>query len=232
MSLIQLHRVDFSIGGPLLLEHVDLSIDRNERVCIVGRNGEDKSTLMKLIAGELKPDDGEVRVQNGIVIARMAQERPALLVGAGTVLDRISLDIAIKSGAQFGLAPGFDAEIVDHAADAGFPFVPGIMTPSELSAAMRRGAQAVKFFPAGTIGGPEALKSIAAPFAHLGLKFIPTGGVSPANLADWLKVPGVAAVGGTWIAKTEDIRNAQWAKIAANCREAVAAVQQHRHARA
>ena len=166
------------------------------------------------------------------VIARMAQERPLLLVGAGTVLDRISLDIAIKSGAQFGLAPGFDAEIVDHAADAGFPFVPGIMTPSELSAAMRRGAQAVKFFPAGTIGGPEALKSIAAPFAHLGLKFIPTGGVSPANLADWLKVPGVAAVGGTWIAKTEDIRNAQWAKIAANCREAVAAVQQHRHARA
>ena len=166
------------------------------------------------------------------VIARMAQERPSLLVGAGTVLDRISLDIAIKSGAQFGLAPGFDAEIVDHAADAGFPFVPGIMTPSELSAAMRRGAQAVKFFPAGTIGGPEALKSIAAPFAHLGLKFIPTGGVSPANLADWLKVPGVAAVGGTWIAKTEDIRNAQSAKIAANCREAVAAVQQHRHARA
>jgi 2-dehydro-3-deoxyphosphogluconate aldolase/(4S)-4-hydroxy-2-oxoglutarate aldolase len=162
------------------------------------------------------------------VIARMAQERPALLVGAGTVLDRISLDIAIKSGAQFGLAPGFDAEIVDHAADAGFPFVPGIMTPSELSAAMLRGALAVKFFPAGTIGGPEALKSIAAPFAHLGLKFIPTGGVSPANLADWLKVPGVAAVGGTWIAKTEDIRNAQWAKIAANCREAVAAVAQRR----
>ncbi|MEW9572170.1 ATP-binding cassette domain-containing protein [Rhodanobacter sp. Si-c] len=76
MSLIQLQRVDFSIGGPLLLEHVDLSIDRNERVCIVGRNGEGKSTLMKLIAGELKPDDGEVRVQGGTVIARMAQEVP------------------------------------------------------------------------------------------------------------------------------------------------------------
>jgi 2-dehydro-3-deoxyphosphogluconate aldolase/(4S)-4-hydroxy-2-oxoglutarate aldolase len=159
------------------------------------------------------------------VIARMASERPALLVGAGTVLDRISLDIAKKSGAQFGLAPGFDAEIVDHAADAGFPFVPGIMTPSELSAAMRRGAQVMKFFPAGTIGGPEALKSIAAPFAHLGLKFIPTGGVTPGNMQDWLRVPGVAAVGGTWIAKTEDIRAAQWDKIAANARAAVAAVQ-------
>jgi ATP-binding cassette subfamily F protein uup len=76
MSLIQLQHVDFSIGGPLLLEHVDLSIEANERVCIVGRNGEGKSTLMKLIAGELHADDGEVRVQNGVVIARMAQEVP------------------------------------------------------------------------------------------------------------------------------------------------------------
>ena len=88
MSLIQLQRVDFSIGGPLLLEHVDLSIDRNERVCIVGRNGEGKSTLMKLIAGELHADDGEVRVQNGVVVARMAQEVPQGT--AGTVFDVVS----------------------------------------------------------------------------------------------------------------------------------------------
>ncbi len=164
------------------------------------------------------------------VIARMAKERPALLVGAGTVLDRTSLDIAKKSGAQFGLAPGFDPEVVDHAADAGFPFVPGIMTPSELTAAMRKGAKVFKFFPAGTIGGPDALKAIAAPFAHLGLKFVPTGGVSPGNMQDWLKVPGVAAVGGTWIAKTEDIREARWDQIAANAREAVAAVRAIRNA--
>ncbi|WP_049621122.1 ATP-binding cassette domain-containing protein [Frateuria defendens] len=76
MSLIQLQRLDFSVGGPLLLEHVDLSIEANERVCIVGRNGEGKSTLMKLIAGELKPDDGEIRLQTGTVVARMAQEVP------------------------------------------------------------------------------------------------------------------------------------------------------------
>jgi 2-dehydro-3-deoxyphosphogluconate aldolase/(4S)-4-hydroxy-2-oxoglutarate aldolase len=162
------------------------------------------------------------------VIARMAKERPNLLVGAGTLLDRISLDIAKKSGAQFGLAPGFDSEVVDHAAANGFPFVPGIMTPSELSAAMRRGAKVVKFFPAGTIGGPDALKSIGAPFAHLGLKFVPTGGVSLSNMADWLKVPGVAAVGGTWIAKTEDIRAERWDQITANAKEAVAAVNKLR----
>jgi len=88
MSLIQLQRVDFSIGGPLLLEQVDLSIEANERVCIVGRNGEGKSTLMKLIAGELKADDGEVRVQNGIVVARMAQEVPQDT--AGSVFDVVA----------------------------------------------------------------------------------------------------------------------------------------------
>ena len=76
MSLLQLQRVDFSVGGPLLLEHVDLAIESNERICIVGRNGAGKSTLMKLLAGELKPDDGEVRAQNGVVVARMAQEVP------------------------------------------------------------------------------------------------------------------------------------------------------------
>ncbi|MFC5739999.1 ATP-binding cassette domain-containing protein [Dyella tabacisoli] len=88
MSLIQLQRVDFSIGGPLLLQSVDLSVEANERVCIVGRNGEGKSTLMKLIAGELHADDGEIRLQSGVVVARMAQEVPQDT--AGTVFDVVS----------------------------------------------------------------------------------------------------------------------------------------------
>ena len=88
MSLVQLQRVDFSIGGPLLLERVDLSIEANERVCIVGRNGEGKSTLLKLISGELRADDGEVRVQNGVVIARLAQEVPQDT--AGSVFDLVA----------------------------------------------------------------------------------------------------------------------------------------------
>ena len=88
MSLIQLQHVDFSIGGPLLLADVDLSIERGERVCVVGRNGEGKSTLMKLIAGQLQPDDGEVRVQGGITVARMAQEVPQST--AGSVFDVVA----------------------------------------------------------------------------------------------------------------------------------------------
>ncbi|MBP6216192.1 MAG: ATP-binding cassette domain-containing protein [Luteimonas sp.] len=88
MSLLQLQRVDYGVGGPLLLDHVDLSIEPGERVCIVGRNGAGKSTLMKLIAGELKPDDGEVRLQSGAVVARMTQEVPQ--DAAGTVFDVVA----------------------------------------------------------------------------------------------------------------------------------------------
>jgi 2-dehydro-3-deoxyphosphogluconate aldolase/(4S)-4-hydroxy-2-oxoglutarate aldolase len=156
------------------------------------------------------------------VIARIARERPSLLVGAGTILDPASLDLARNSGARFGLAPGFDPEVLDRAVDLGFPFAPGVMTPSDLSAASRRGARILKFFPAGTAGGPKALGSISAPFAHLGIKFIPTGGVTQGNLAEWLSLPNVAAVGGTWIAPTADIREGRWKEIAERCREAVA----------
>ena len=85
---MQLQRVDFSIGGPLLLEHVDLTLEANERVCIVGRNGAGKSTLMRLLAGEIFPDDGEVRLQNGVVVARMAQEVPQDT--SGTVFDVVA----------------------------------------------------------------------------------------------------------------------------------------------
>ncbi|WP_202843630.1 ATP-binding cassette domain-containing protein [Luteimonas saliphila] len=91
MSLLQIQRVDFSVGGPLLLEHVDLAIEPGERVCIVGRNGAGKSTLMRLMAGELRPDDGEIRVQGGVVVARMAQEVPQDT--QGTVFDVVALGL-------------------------------------------------------------------------------------------------------------------------------------------
>lgn len=161
-------------------------------------------------------------------LAVLRAERPDFLIGAGTVLDPASLEAAQASGARFGLAPGFDPEIVGAALAAGFPFAPGVMTPSDVSLAVRRGITLMKFFPAGTIGGPAALESIAAPFAHLGLRFVPTGGVSEANMGDWLKLDSVAAVGGTWIARTDDIRKRDWAAITAKARAAVEAVKRLR----
>ena len=162
------------------------------------------------------------------VMARLRAERPDFLVGAGTVLDLDSLDAARASGARFGLSPGYDPVIVAAARGAGFPFAPGVMTPSDVSLAARHGLRVMKFFPAGTIGGPAALDSIAAPFAHLDLRFIPTGGVSEANMGDWLKRKSVAAVGGTWIARTDDISAGRWADITAKARAAVDTVKRYR----
>lgn len=160
------------------------------------------------------------------VLAAMRDARPELCIGAGTILDRDSLKRAIDSGARYGLAPGFDPEIVDAAKAAGLPFCPGIMTPSDLTLATARGVRLAKFFPAGVAGGPKALSGIAAPFAHLGVRFIPTGGVTQATIGDWLAIRQVVAVGGTWIAKTEDIREGRFSDIARNARDAVATARQ------
>lgn len=154
------------------------------------------------------------------VMAAMRDARPELCIGAGTILDTANLQRAIQSGAKFGLAPGYDPEIVDAAHAADLPFCPGVMTPSELTLAVADGVRLVKFFPAGVAGGPKALAGIAAPFAHLNIRFIPTGGVTEGTIGEWLTNKQVVAVGGTWIAKTEDIREGRFAEIARNAKSA------------
>ncbi len=155
------------------------------------------------------------------VLATLRDVRPELCIGAGTILDKTSLVAAVESGARFGLAPGYDPEIVEAARTAGLPFCPGVMTPTDLTAAVAHGVRLVKFFPAGVAGGSKALAGISAPFAHLGLRFIPTGGVSEGNMPEWLSMPQVVAVGGTWIAKTEDIREGRFSDITRKAANAV-----------
>lgn len=166
------------------------------------------------------------------VLSAMRDARPELCIGAGTILDKASLRRAIDSGARFGLAPGYDPEIVDAAKAAGLPFCPGVMTPSDLTLATARGVRLAKFFPAGVAGGPKALSGIAAPFAHLGIRFIPTGGVTEATIGEWLAIKQVVAVGGTWIARTEDIREGRFKDIARNAAEAVRTARQSLEKRA
>jgi 2-dehydro-3-deoxyphosphogluconate aldolase / (4S)-4-hydroxy-2-oxoglutarate aldolase len=164
-------------------------------------------------------------------LSTLNRESPELMIGAGTVLDLTSLDAAIAAGARFGLAPGFDPEIVEAAGAKSWPFAPGVMTPSDLTLAVKRGVRLAKFFPAGVAGGPAALEGIAAPFAHLGLRFVPTGGVSLDTMADWLRHKAVAAVGGTWIARTDDIRDKRFADIARKAKAAVVRAREIRNAR-
>lgn len=162
------------------------------------------------------------------VIATLAGSRPEMLTGAGTVLTKQQVDQSLDAGASFALAPGFDPEIVSYAAQKGLPFAPAVMTPSDISLAIRHGCNLMKFFPAMPAGGPDMLKNISAPFKHLAPRFIPTGGVTPANMGDWLAMPEIAAIGGTWIARPEDMAAGNWAEITRRARSAVATLREIR----
>ncbi len=155
------------------------------------------------------------------VIARISERYPDMLVGAGTVIGAHDLRRAVEAGARFALAPGLSMQMLDQAASLGLPYVPGAMTPSDLQAGIERGIRTFKFFPAMPAGGIPFLRAISAPFGLHGLRFIPTGGVSPNNLMEWLREPAVAAVGGTWIASRAMIRAGDWAGIRSTAEAAV-----------
>ncbi len=154
-------------------------------------------------------------------ISAISSQRPELLVGAGTVLTERQVDDAKAAGAKFALSPGLDLDVLVRAEEADLPFAPGIMTPTDLQAALKAGCKMVKFFPAMAAGGPNMLRNISAPYAHTGIGFNPTGGVTLENLDQWLSMSVVRAVGGTWIATKADIANGDWAAITEKAKAAV-----------
>jgi 2-dehydro-3-deoxyphosphogluconate aldolase/(4S)-4-hydroxy-2-oxoglutarate aldolase len=159
------------------------------------------------------------------VIRVLCRERPSLLVGAGTVLTPETVQTAVAAGAQFAVAPGLNPRVVAAAQALKLPFVPGIANPSDIEAGLELGCKLLKFFPAEALGGIKLLEALSAPYRHTGVRFMPTGGASPSNLSSYLKIDTVAAVGGTWIAKKEDMAEGRWDVIAQRCREAVALVK-------
>lgn len=164
------------------------------------------------------------------VLRTLKRDRPMLRLGAGTVLTVEQARLAKECGATFALAPGFNRAVVEEAQRLDLPFAPGVMTPSEVEGALELGLSVLKFFPAGDAGGPRMLNSLSGPYAHTGVRFIPTGGVTLDNLKDYLSVKTVLAVGGTWIARREDIAAGNWDIIRDNCRKAVERVKEIRAA--
>lgn len=156
-------------------------------------------------------------------IRHIARELPEMCVGAGTVVTPEQARQAIDSGSRFGLAPGCDSETVKTFQAAGLPFIPGVMTPSEIQKAYGLGCDRLKFFPAGAAGGVSMLKSMSAPYLNLGIRFCPTGGVNVHNLKEYLGLSQVFAVGGSWIATKELIANQDWTAITRNAEEAMTA---------
>ena len=151
------------------------------------------------------------------VIRLLTRERPQMVVGAGTVLSTGTLDAAQASGAAFGVAPGLNPRVVAHAKAQGFPFMPGVATPSDIEAGLEAGCGVLKFFPAEALGGVKMLSALSAPYQHTGVRFMPTGGVTAANVKDYFSLKTVLAVGGTWIAKKEDMTAGRWGAVTANC---------------
>lgn len=161
-------------------------------------------------------------------IDRIRAEVPAMLVGAGTVLTVAQARAAIDAGASFLVSPGTGPDVVELALREGIPVIPGVATPTEIEANLNRGLEVMKLFPAEVLGGVRFLKAVYAPYRAV--SFMPTGGIDPTNLADYLVQPNVVACGGTWIAPPAIVAAGDADTIAQRAREAVALVRSTRAA--
>lgn len=153
-------------------------------------------------------------------IRRICESFPDMLVGAGTVLTTEQVERAYKAGAKFIVSPGFDPEIIDYCISIGLPVLPGCITPSEIAQAVKRGLKVVKFFPAEQSGGVAMIKAMAAPYSMV--KFMPTGGISTKNLADYLSCDKILCCGGSWMVKEDLIKSGSFDKITDMTKEATA----------
>ena len=156
----------------------------------------------------------------------MTAERPAMLVGAGTVLTIDQVDRAVAAGAKFIVCPGFDPEIVDYCIGKSIPVFPGCTTASEVAWGVKRGLNVLKFFPAEQCGGVATIKALCA--AYVGVKFMPTGGIGPKNLKDYLSCDKIVCCGGSWMVKGDLIKAGRFDEIERLSREAVALAKQVR----
>ncbi len=175
-----------------------------------------------LIAGGLNCIEVTFRTASAAeAIARIRQALPHAVVGAGTLLTSDQVKAAVDAGAQFGVSPGLSEAVSKAAHDAKLLLFPGVITPSEVMRAMELGWKHLKFFPAETFGGVDTLKALAGPFGHTGVKFIPTGGITAATLPNYLAVPQVAAIGGSWMAEKKLVAEKNWKQITALTTEAM-----------
>jgi 2-dehydro-3-deoxyphosphogluconate aldolase/(4S)-4-hydroxy-2-oxoglutarate aldolase len=195
----------------------------------------DADTLDRVLARRLIPviviDDArhavplaEALVAGGLPVAEVTYRTPAadrairamasnskLLVGAGTVTRAEQVDRAVASGARFVVSPGFSADVISRCTDLGVPVLPGVSTPTDVMRALETGIETVKFFPAEAMGGVATVRALAAPFPDV--RFVPTGGVNPGTMADYLRLDVVAAVGGSWMVAPALIRSGEFAEV-------------------
>ncbi|MET0262102.1 MAG: bifunctional 4-hydroxy-2-oxoglutarate aldolase/2-dehydro-3-deoxy-phosphogluconate aldolase [Rariglobus sp.] len=201
-------------------------------VLVIDRVADALPTAEALAAGGIDVIELALRTPESLAALREIKKRfPSLLVGAGTILSPAQIPQVLDAGADFAVAPGCNPRVLAAASAAGLPFGPGIVTPSDIEAAVENGCNLLKFFPAEPSGGLSYLKNMTAPYAHLGLRYVPLGGISETTAAPYLAEPSVAALGGSWIAPRDLIQKQDFVEIAARAQRARTLVLKTRAAR-
>jgi len=182
-----------------------------------------------LLAGGVEIMELTLRTPAALECLRaITAEVPEMIAGAGTVIFPDQVDQVVDAGAVFGVAPGTNPAIIRRAIERGLPFAPGVVTPTDIDIAVQCGCRELKFFPAEQSGGLPMLSAIKAPYAHLGLKYIPLGGITTGNLSSYLADPDVLAVGGSWLGPKKLIESERWDEITAAAQDARKLVSQQR----
>lgn len=196
-------------------------------VVVLDRVEDAVPTARALLEGGISSAEVTFRTPVAIdCIDAIASGVPEITVGAGTVVNKEQARRALAAGAKFLVSPGVSKQVAKVAAEASVPLLPGIANPTDIMETLKWGLEVVKFFPASALGGLGLLKAFAGPFPQM--KFMPTGGVNPDNLGEWLSAPFVPAVGGSWMASAKLVHTADFAQITRLSAEAVAKVKEIR----
>ena len=189
-------------------------------VVVFEREGEVAPTIEALLQGRVRAVEVALRSPYALSAVELVKQKyPEILLGVGTVLTPKQVE-QVAQVADFAVAPGLNRRVIEAASKVGLPFYPGIATASEIEAALEYDLRLLKYFPAEPLGGLPYLQSINAPYAHLGLRYIPLGGVKPQNLPHYWQSPLTAAVGGSWLASRKLIAAKDWDRIRRQAEEA------------
>ena len=190
-------------------------------VLVVDRVADAVPLAHALLAGGVDAMELTLRTPAAVdALRKIRAEVPQMLAGIGTILTPAQVAEVADAGAAFGVSPGINPRVVLAAEDRGLPFSPGIATPSDIEQALELGCRLLKFFPAEPSGGLAYLKSIAAPYAHLNVRYIPLGGLDASHLDRYLAEPLVHAIGGSWIAPRDLIQKQDWKTITERAQQA------------
>ena len=193
-------------------------------VIVIDDPGKAVPLARALVAGGIPCAEITFRTQEaGEAIARISRDVPEILVGAGTIVSQALAEKAADAGARFIVSPGFNPSVVDWCLSRGIPVIPGVNNPTGVEAAMEKGLSLLKFFPAEVSGGTAMLDALAGPYPSI--SFMPTGGISPDNLTNYLTRKNVFAVGGSWMVHKDLISREDWQSITALVQEAVSTVR-------